>query len=47
MVRESYAFQYFRKAIESAILHIEASDEDDEIKAYALFLLSVVELELG
>lgn len=45
-LRERYGYSFFRKAIDGAALAIADSKEDREVKAYALFLLGVIGIEV-
>ncbi len=45
--RDAYAFDFLKKAIESAALSISTGPYDVELKAYALFFLSVTQIDLG
>jgi len=47
LVRHSYSYEFFQKAIEEAALRIDSGPYDEEIKVYALFFLNVTYLELG
>ncbi len=47
IMRECYAFAFFRRALESTALRIEESLEEPDIKAIALFLVGTVGIELG
>jgi hypothetical protein len=47
VIRESYSFDFFKKAIEDAALAIEDGSTENTIKAYALFFLNVAYIELG
>lgn len=45
--RQTYSFEYFRKALENAFLRIHSDDIDDEIKMIALFFASITLIDLG
>lgn len=47
MIRESYSYDFFKKALDATIVSIEDSGIDEETKIYALFFTAVVYLELG
>ncbi|MBT3168966.1 MAG: hypothetical protein HN921_17985 [Bacteroidetes bacterium] len=47
ILRESYSYEYFEKALDATILKIEESSEEQDTKLYALFFSSLVFLELG
>lgn len=47
IIRNSYAFQFFQKALDTAALSIDEGNDPDDEKAYALFFLNVISLELG
>ena len=47
MVRYSYSYKFFLKAMEETALEIDQGDYDTETKAYALFFLAVAYLEAG
>jgi hypothetical protein len=47
LVRTSYSYKFFKVAIEESALQIEDGPYDDDIKAYALFLLNVAYIEIG
>ncbi len=46
MLRSSYSYEFFRKAIEGAVLEIDGGDLDITTKAYALFFLNVIYIDL-
>jgi hypothetical protein len=46
LIRQSYSFRYFAKALESSVLRILDDNADSEVKAYALLFLSLVGLDL-
>jgi hypothetical protein len=46
ILRESFGYLHFKNAIDDSALSIASSHEADVVKAYALFFLSVVALEL-
>jgi tRNA A37 threonylcarbamoyladenosine biosynthesis protein TsaE len=48
VLRDSYAFDHFGKAVETAVLEIDAdSTLDTTTKVFALFFLSVIYIDLG
>ncbi len=47
LLRNSYSYEFFRKAVEIAILQVDEARVEDSVKAYALFFLGVVGIELG
>lgn len=48
IVKDSYSYEYFAKAIDSTMMRIEESkDISDEIKSYALFFAVVTSFKLG
>ncbi len=46
-IRECYAYDFFNRALESVVIKIDDSDEPEEIKAYAIFFVSIVGIELN
>lgn len=46
VMRDKYGFQFFRRAVETTAREIVEAVEEDKVKAYALFLLGVVGIEL-
>ena len=47
LIRHSYSYNFFKEAFEETALRIDASDEEDIVKAYALFFSNVAYIELG
>lgn len=47
IIKENYAFSYFKKAIEETTLKIDLSSEEEKIKIYSLFFVGTVGLRLG
>ncbi len=47
IMRQSYGFEFFRKAIDDSVIQISDALETDETKAYALFLLGLVGVEIN
>ena len=47
MLRDSYSYDYFEKALETTTLKIDEFEEDEDTKLYALFFSSLISLELG
>lgn len=47
MLRESYSYEYFSKALDSIIINIENLEISYDEKAYALFFTSLIYTELG
>lgn len=47
LIRQSYSYEFFRKALDSAALSIDDGSDPDDEKAYALFFLNVISLQLG
>lgn len=46
IVKESYAYLHFKKAIVEATIHIDDSKIDDDLKMYSLFFIGLVGAEL-
>jgi hypothetical protein len=46
ILRDSYSYSFFRKAVENAVLEIDYSSLDQATKAYALFFLNVIYIDL-
>ena len=46
VLRERYGYQFFRRSIDAAAITIADSNEDDGVKAYALFFLGVIGIDL-
>ena len=46
VMRQCYSYSFFSEAIESAAIEIANSDEDDDVKAYALFFLNVIFIDM-
>lgn len=47
IIRQSYAYDYFRNALEGVALQIHEETASTETKAFALFFLGVVSMDLG
>lgn len=47
ILRDSYSYDFFLKAIENAVLEIDDGDLKPELKAYALFFLNVIYVDLN
>ena len=47
VLRESYSFEFFNKAMEESALNIVTGNYTEEEKAFALFFLDVTFIELG
>ncbi|HVU08467.1 MAG TPA: NACHT domain-containing protein [Verrucomicrobiae bacterium] len=46
ILRDSYSYEFFSKAVENAILEIDDCNLDSTTKAYALFFLNVIYIDL-
>lgn len=47
VIVENLAYKYFERAFDSIVLHIQNSDNDEEVKYYALFFLACAALDLS
>lgn len=47
LISEGIAYEYFERAFESIMLHIQSAAVDEEIKQYALFFLGCAAVELN
>jgi hypothetical protein len=47
VIRRSYGYEFFKKAIETVVLRLDENAEDPQKIAIALYWLSVVKLEVG
>jgi hypothetical protein len=47
VMRDSYSYDFFKAAFESAALQIDASNEPDDVKAVAIFLLNVAYIDIA
>ncbi len=47
IVRDSYGYDFFKKAIDNVILNIDDSAEADIVKVYALFFTGVISIDLN
>lgn len=46
VLRDGYSYSFFSDAVEAAAIEIANSNEDDDIKAYALFFLNVIFIDM-
>ncbi|MDR3548208.1 MAG: NACHT domain-containing protein [Candidatus Pacebacteria bacterium] len=46
VLRQGYSYSFFSEAVESAAIEIANSHEDDDVKAYALFFLNVIFIDM-
>lgn len=46
IVRNGYSYDYFKKSLDITFIKIEESEVENKIKVYALFLVSVIALEM-
>jgi energy-coupling factor transporter ATP-binding protein EcfA2 len=46
IIRESYEFEFFKKALEDATLNIDDASIDEDVKIYALFFIGTLGLRL-
>ena len=46
VVRQGYSYSFFSDAVESAAIDIANASEDDDVKAYALFFLNVIFIDM-
>lgn len=47
IVRDNHGYEFLAFALEDAALKLAEGDEDDQLRAYAVFLLSVAYIEAG
>ena len=47
LIRDAYSYVFFKPAIQTAALTVDESQNPDDIKAYAIFFLDVMGIELG
>lgn len=47
LVRDNYGYEFLAPALEDAALKLVEGSEDDQLRAYAVFLLSVAYIDAG
>lgn len=47
LIKDVYSYEYFLKSLDGTVISIDEQVVDDQIKAYALFFLSVVAMDLN
>jgi hypothetical protein len=46
VMRQGYSYSFFSEAVETAAIEIANANEDDDVKAYALFFLNVIFIDM-